>query len=711
MTDTTELTHQQRQARYINRELSAIAFNHRVLEEAFHDENPLLERLRYLSISSSNLDEFTMVRVAGLKEQVRHHIANMSVDGLTPSEQLAQLSDVIQSLLHAQQSCWLALRDALADEHIHVISPKTLDEDRLAALEMQFLSDIFPALSPIAIDPAHPFPFLANLSLTQAFELRNDATGEMLNAVLPLPHTLPRFCEVKGHDGQHFILLEDITRCFAHLLFPGFSVIESAIFRIIRDSDLEVEEDAEDLLRHYEHAVKQRRRGQVIRVKTMKGAPLHLVHFFTSHLETDIRRVHEMDGMLGLVDVSELCQLDRPDLLYPPYEVRFPERIHEYNGDCFAAIASKDIIIHHPYESFDVVVQFLNQAARDPDVVSIKQTLYRTSENSPIVKALIRAAEHGKSVTALVELRARFDEVANIRWARDLERAGVQVVYGFVHLKTHAKISIVVRRQEETLVSYAHFGTGNYHPITAKIYTDLSYFTCNAELTHEAHCLFNHITGYGALDSYQTLIPAPEHLRDRLISLIEAEAAYAAKGKPAAIWAKMNALVDPALIEALYAASCAGVKIELVVRGICGLRPGVSGLSENITVKSIVGRFLEHSRIYCFGNGHGLPSDEARVFIGSADWMQRNMDWRIEVMVPMTNPTVHAQVLDQIMVANLKDDTHSWLLQSDGSYKRCEVEEHFSAHRYFIENPSLSGRGKALGQEKRARRTKRTKRS
>jgi polyphosphate kinase len=695
--------------RYLNRELSSVAFNKRVLEEANNPANPLLERVRFLSISASNLDEFTMVRVAGIKEQVRDRVTACSDDGLTPDQQLAALVDVMRDMLHAQQNCWLTLQKELEAERIFIAEPQQLHEEQRAAMEMQFLTDIFPALSPIAIDPAHPFPFLPNKGLAQIFELKNDATGKFMNAVVPLPNKLDRFQMIETKEGHYFILLENLTKQFASRLFPGFSVVSSCLFRILRDSDLEVEEDAEDLLRNYEHAVKQRRRGRIIRVKALMPAPPHLIQFFMAHVESDIHQVHEMEGMLGLSDLSELCRLPRPELKYPVYTARFPERIHEYGGDCFAAIAAKDIIIHHPYETFDVVVQFLSQAASDPHVVAIKQTLYRTSDDSPIVKALIRAAESGKSVTALVELRARFDEEANIRWARDLERAGVQVVYGFVDIKTHAKISIVVRREKQNLVSYVHFGTGNYHPITAKIYTDLSYFTCNKDLAQEAHYVFNYITGYGSPAEFHHLVPAPLHLRTKLLALIAQEAEHARAGKPAAIWAKMNSLVDTTIIDALYEASQAGVKIELVVRGMCCLRPQVKGLSENIHVKSVVGRFLEHSRIYCFANGHTMPSSHALVYIGSADWMPRNLDWRVEVMVPLTNPTVHAQVLEQIMVANLKDDVSSWELQANGEYVRTANVDNFSAHRYFMENPSLSGRGRALYKKMEANRARRAK--
>ncbi len=712
MQDANAHTPEERQRRYINRELSWMSFNERVFGEALNPHVPLLERVKFLAISASNLDEFTMVRIAGLKDQVRHNIPKMSDDGLMPKEQIEHLSPRTRNFLEAQQQCWLALKDELEENGIHVADEDELCAERCAALEMQFMEDIFPALSPIAIDPAHPFPFLPNLGLAQLFDLKHAKTGKHMTAVLPIPAKLPRFVPIDGNHPHNFMLLEDITYRFASLLFPGYEVQDAALFRIVRDSDLEIEEDAEDLIEYYEHAVKQRRRGKVIRIKTLANAPRHLVNLFLEHMDTDIQRVHEMEGMVGLTALFELYKLDRPELKYAPYLVRFPERINEYGGDCFAAIAAKDIIVHHPYESFDVVVQFLRQAARDPKVVSIKQTLYRTSDNSPVVKALIRAAESGKSVTALVELRARFDEEANIKWARDLERAGVQVVYGFVNLKTHAKISIVVRKEHDSLTSYIHFGTGNYHPINAKIYTDLSYFTCNKELAQDAHHLFNYITGYGEPSKYKHIITAPNNMRAKLLEMIDVEISNAKDGKGGSIWAKMNALVDPQLIDKLYEASNAGVQIDLVVRGICCLRSQVKGLSENIRVKSIVGRFLEHSRIYCFGNGQELPHAQALVYIGSADCMPRNLDWRVELLVPVLNETVHAQVLEQIMRANLKDNLHSWEQDADGHYARTVLNDDdvpFSAHRYFIENPSLSGRGKALAQEKRAKKRKKTK--
>ncbi|NVE93370.1 RNA degradosome polyphosphate kinase [Altererythrobacter lutimaris] len=681
---------------YFNRELSWLKFNERVLAEAENESYPLLERLRFLSISGSNLDEFMMIRVAGLVGQVQRGIGKPSIDGQTPSQQLAAIRSKLVELSARQQTIWRDLHDRLGEMHIHVADEHRVKPSAYQWLKNYFLEEILPIITPQALDPAHPFPFVTNEGMGLLFTLNREVDKERIIEMILIPPALPRYVRVPGEEAIYVSIASLIVR-FADHLFPGFTIKGNGLFRVLRDSDIEIEEEAEDLVRTFRSAIQRRRRGQVIQLEMEEDFDTHAEQVLLEQLGVHEAAVIKTDGIIGIDGLAEIVEEDRPDLKFDSYSPRYPERIREHDGDCFSAIREKDIIIHHPYESFEVVVDFIRQAAADPDVVAIKQTLYRAGTQSSVINALIAAAENGKSVTAVVELKARFDEEQNLFWANKLERAGVQVIYGFVDWKTHAKVAMVVRREEQGFRTYCHFGTGNYHPVTAKIYTDLSFFTASPKLGRDAAKLFNFVTGYVEPHSMELLAVAPLNLRERLYECIDKEIENARKGKPATIWFKLNQITDKEMIDRLYAASQAGVEVELVCRGICSLRPGVPGLSENIRVKSIIGRFLEHSRIFAFANGQSMPGSKSKVFISSADLMGRNLDRRVEALIPIKNKTVHDQVLQQVLLANVLDTEQSWELHPDGSYSRMQPDDKpFNCHRYFMTNPSLSGRGGAL---------------
>ena len=685
--------------KYINREISWLKFNLRVLAEASNLKNPVLERLKFLSIAANNLDEFFMVRVAGIYNQIKHKVSFLSHDGLTSQKQLARIIIKTKRLLAASNEAWSNLKVDLSKEGILFVSYRDLNKSEKVRLNKIFRENIYPILTPLIIDPSHPFPFIPNKGHFLVMLLNKRNKNKKFFATILIPQNIERFINISNRaDVKKYLSIEHIISNYVNYLFPGYHLNKYTSVRVIRDSDIEFEEEAEDLILYLEKALKKRRRGRIVKLEIRSNADPLLKKFVYKKLEVTEDEVYEMDSFVGVHQIIEIYDKKNTNLVFRSFNPRQVERLKQFNNDYFATIKAKDFIVHHPYETFDAVIQFLTQAAEDPNVIAIKQTLYRTTSDSPIVKALVLAAEKGKSVTAVVEVKARFDEEKNISLASTLEKAGVQVVYGFVKLKTHAKASLIVRKEKSKLVSYVHLGTGNYHPINAKIYTDLSFFSSDKIICEDVEKFFNYITTYAEPKKLKKLILSPLFLRTKLYSLIDQEIENKLKGKHAEIWIKLNSLVDQAMIDKLYQASNAGVKICLFVRGICCLKPGIKGLSENIIVKSIVGRFLEHSRIYCFANGEIMPSRSNLAFFSSADLMTRNLDRRVELLIPVENSTVHEQVLDQIMLANYKDAENSWFLKSDESYEKIKVttENNFSAHNYFMKNPSLSGRGSSI---------------
>jgi len=685
--------------KYINREISWLKFNLRVLAEASNLKNPILERLKFLSIAANNLDEFFMVRVAGIYNQIKDKVSFLSHDGLTSEKQLERIIIKTKKLLSTSNEAWSKLKIDLSKEGILFASYRDLNKSEKARLNKIFRENIYPILTPLIIDPAHPFPFIPNKGHFLVMLLNKRNKSKKFFATILIPQNIERFINISNRvDVKKYLSIEHVISNYVNYLFPGYHLNKYTSVRIIRDSDIEFEEEAEDLIMYLEKALKKRRRGRIVKLEIRSNADPLLKKFVYKKLEVTEDEVYEMDSFVGVHQIDQIYNKKNTNLVFKSFSPRQVERLKQFNDDYFATIKAKDFIVHHPYETFDAVIQFLNQAAEDPNVIAIKQTLYRTTSDSPIVKALVSASEKGKSVTAVVEVKARFDEETNISLASTLEKAGVQVVYGFIKLKTHAKASLVVRKEKNKLISYVHLGTGNYHPVNAKIYTDLSFFSSDKIICEDVEKFFNYITTYAEPKKLKKLILSPIFLRTKLYSLIDQEIENKLKSKHAEIWIKLNSLVDKAMIDKLYQASNAGVKICLFVRGICCLKPGIKGLSENIIVKSIVGRFLEHSRIYCFANGEIMPSRTNIAFFSSADLMTRNLDRRVELFIPIENSTVHEQVLDQIMLANYKDAENSWFLKSDESYEKIEVtpEDNFSAHSYFMKNPSLSGRGTSI---------------
>lgn len=665
---------------YINRELSMLEFNYRVLEEALDPTVPLLERVKFLAIFANNMDEFFMIRVSGLREQVAAGVIETPADGLTPAQQLAAIRRRLLPMFEQQYACYsdVILPD-LMEHDVYVLAYSDLTQDHQEALQLYFRQEIFPVLTPLAVDPGRPFPHISNLSLNMAVLMR-DRHGQDRFARVKVPQTLPRVVPVhnimqqymnRHTEDRKFVFLEEIISANLEQLFPGMEILEAHPFRVTRNADMEIEEDeASDLLETIEAGVRQRRFGRVIRLEVRSDMPTYLLDMLKGYLYVERSDIYQLDGPLGMSQLFDLASIDAPDLKFAPFMPQLASDISQaLHEDVFAFLREQDVLLHHPYDSFLPVVQFIRAAANDPQVLAIKATLYRVGSNSPIVNALLEARENDKQVAVLVELKARFDEENNIVWARKLEAQGVHVVYGLLGLKTHCKVALVIRKEDEGLRRYVHLSTGNYNATTARIYTDIGMITCQEQLCADASELFNRLTGYAPAAAYQKLMVAPEHLRPEFAKLIEREIAHARAGRTARLIFKMNALVDPKLIRRLYEASIAGVQIDLLVRGICCLRPGIEGFSENIRVTSIVGRFLEHSRIYYFENG-----GEAEIYMGSADLMPRNLDRRVETIFPVDNPLLRRRIYDEILLIQMRDNLKARELTSDGTYRRLRPE-------------------------------------